>query len=288
MYYALIMLSVVMFGGCFALQDVFRKMRGSSLAVSMESACVGGIAGIVILLATNGFKVEYSHFTLIMGLIAAVNSVVLTYCGFKALDRINLSLYSLFLMLGGMVLPFLQGIFCYDEPFTLAKAVCVVFIVAALALTVTKGENKKGYIYYVAIFIMNGLSGVFTKLFNELPYEKTSEAGYSIWIAICTVAISGIVWLIYALKGNKDVAGFTLKASAVSAVNGAVNNVANYLLVIAIAFVDSSVQYPLITGGVMIVSTLICYFGDRKPSKRELASIVFAFLGMLALFIIPI
>ena len=175
MYYALSMLSVVMFGGCFALQDLFRKMRGSSLAVSMEAACVGGVAGIIILFATSGFKLEYSNFTLILAFIAAVNSVLLTYCSFKALDVIHLSWFSLFLMLGGMVLPFVQGILFYDEPFTVAKGVCVAFITAALALTVTKDEKqKKGYISYIAIFIMNGLSGVFTKLFNELPYDKTS------------------------------------------------------------------------------------------------------------------
>ena len=66
------------------------------------------------------------------------------------------------------------------------------------------------------------------------------------------------------------------------------NKIANLLLVIALAHVDASVQYPMVTGGVMIVSTAICFFGKKKPQKKELISVALAFLGMLALFIIPI
>jgi hypothetical protein len=44
----------------------------------------------------------------------------------------------------------------------------------------------------------------------------------------------------------------------------------------------------MVTGGVMVVSTLLCCFGERKPSKRELLSVAFAFLGTLLLFVIPV
>ena len=40
MYHLLILLSVVMFGGGFALNDVYRKMRGSSLKISMEASFI--------------------------------------------------------------------------------------------------------------------------------------------------------------------------------------------------------------------------------------------------------
>ena len=115
MYYALIILSVVMFGGCFGLQDVYRKIKGSGIKISLEFSLVGSIAGFVLLLMVNSFKFEFTPFTLIMAFLASINGFANTFCSFKALDRINLSLYSLFSMLGGMVLPFLQGILFYDE-----------------------------------------------------------------------------------------------------------------------------------------------------------------------------
>lgn len=288
MYYALIILSVIMFGGCFALQDTYRKLRGSGLRISMEAACVGSAAGLIILLIINGFQFEFTPFTLIMGLLAAVNGIAFTFCSFKALDVINLSLFSLFSMLGGMALPFAQGIIFYGERVSIAKIVCVVFICAALSLTVTRGEKKRGYLYYVGVFVLNGMSGVLSKLFNELPFEKTSAAGYTVWISVCTVVLSGTAWLILLQKKPPSEPPYSWRACAVGAVSGGVNKIANFLLVLALVHVDASVQYPMVTGGVMIVSTLICLFGDRKPSQKEILSVVLAFFGMLALFIIPI
>lgn len=48
MYYGLIRVSVLMFGGGFALQDVYRKMRGSGLRFSMESLFIGSSAGAFV------------------------------------------------------------------------------------------------------------------------------------------------------------------------------------------------------------------------------------------------
>ena len=151
MYYGLIILSVVMFGFNFALQDVYRKMRGSSLRVSLESSFIGSAAGLAVLLIVNGFQnglqFEFTPFTLIMALLAALNGFAFTFCSFRALDVINLSLFSLFSMLGGMALPFLQGIIFYGEKITWAKVICFVLICLALLLTVSRsGEKKKGTI----------------------------------------------------------------------------------------------------------------------------------------------
>ena len=117
MYYGLIILSVVMFGGCFALQDVYRKMRGSHLRVSLESALAGSVTGFFVLLVINAFQIEFTVFTFSVALLAALNNIAFTFCSFKALDKINLSLFSMFSMLGGMVIPFLQGIVFFLEVF---------------------------------------------------------------------------------------------------------------------------------------------------------------------------
>ncbi|MBO4940399.1 MAG: hypothetical protein J6D30_05220 [Clostridia bacterium] len=289
-YYGMIIVSVFMFGGCFALNDVYRKMRGSSLKISLESSSVGALAGLVILLLLNGFQFEFTWFTLLMAFCASLVGIGFTFCTFKALDVINLSLFSLFSMLGGMTLPFMQGILFYGEHGQiLAKIVCFACICAALALTVTKSNERKksATIYYIGIFVLNGMSGVLSKIFTSSPLEKTSAAGYSIWIAICTVVLAGGLWLFF-FRNRGEKSPQMWKSAGVAAANGAINRIANYLLVIALLRVDASVQYPLVTGGVMIVSTLLCYFGEKKPTKKEWLSVLIAFVGMLALFAIPI
>ena len=298
-YYALIMLSVAMFGGAFALQDVYRKKRGSGLKISMESALIGALAGLVVLLIVNGFSFEVTGFTLLMAFLSAVNGIAFTFCAFKSLDYINLSLFSLFSMLGVMALPFFQGIIFYNEGITLAKCLCVAFICAALALTVEKGDKKKGAIFYIGIFVLNGMGGVLSKIFTASTLPKVSAAGYSIWIALCTVVLSGIAWAILAWADKrktiqseeleiKPTKKLIWQSYGVGALYGAINKIANFFLVIALAHVDASVQYPLVTGGTMIVSTIICFFGEKKPSKKEMISVLLAFIGMLLLFLIPV
>ena len=193
-YYGLILISVVRFGGGFAIQDQYRKKRGSGLRISMESTCIGSLAGLAVLLVLNGFAFEFTPFTLIMASWTAINGMAFTFCAFKALDYINLSLFSLFAMLGGMMLPFLQGILFYTESITVAKIICVIFICAALACTVQRGEKSKGTVFYVGIFLLNGMSGVISKLFISSELPTASEAGYSVWIAGMTVLLSGIAW----------------------------------------------------------------------------------------------
>lgn len=287
MYYTMIILSVVLFGGAFALNDVYQKQRGSSIRVSMEFLLISSLAGLAVLLAVGGFKLECTPFTLIMALLSALASFGFTLCTFKALGTINLSLYSLFSMLGGMVLPSVVGIAFYAEGLNVAKIVCFVLICGALLLTVEKSEKRRGsFPYYLGIFLLNGTVGSLAKVFTAAPFPKTSPAGFTLLQALCS-ALLALVALLILSKGKREPFP-AVKAVGVGALFGVANRVANYLLVVALSHVDASVQYPMVTGGVMIVSTLICFFGKNKPSKKELLSVLIAFIAMLALFLIPV
>ncbi len=286
MYYALILLSVVMFGASFAMNDAYRKMRGSGFKISFECSLIAAVPNFIILLALNGFRLECTPFSLAIAILAALNGLAFGFCSFKALGKINLSLYSLFSMLGGMALPFLQGIIFYDEDLTVAKAVCFLFIVAALLLTLERGEKKNGTIYYIGVFVLNGMSGVLTKIFTATDLPKTSATGYSLLTNIATLIIAVCVLLVLCKQQTPK---HTPLSVGVAAAKGVISRLANLILIISLVHVDASVQYPMVTGGTMIVSTLIAFFDkNRKPSKKELISVALAFLGTLALFVIPV
>ena len=294
-YYALILLSVAMFGACFAVQDVYRSRRGAGLFISLEFSLVSSLASGLVLYAVNAFQGvfwEFTPFTLLMAALASINGFAFTFCSFTALGKINLSLYSLFSMLGGMVLPYLQGLFFYGEQPTVANSVCFALVLVALLLTVEwrsigRGKKGSGVIYYIGVFTLNGMSGVLSKLFTSLPYEKTSATGYSLLASCVTVVIAAI--LLLTLGRRLGATRTNLFSLGIAATSGVVNRTANLFLLIAIsAGVPNTVQYPMVTGGVMIVSTLIALFGSRKPSRRELISVGIAFLATLSLFVIPI
>lgn len=277
------MAAVVMFGLQFFCNQQYERECKSGLSASMMFIFGGAVAGLVVLLAVNGFKWEFTPFTVLMASLAALDGMAFSFCSLKALGKINLSLYSLFSMLGGMVLPFCLGVFFFDEQFTFGKAICLVAVIAALFLSVEKGEGKGGTVYYIGVFVFNGLSGVISKFFQASELPKTSEAAYSVWTAVMTALISGVI-LIFVLK--KSPLKLNAKALISMAGNGILNRVANFLLLLSLAYLPASVQYPMITGGVMIVSTLLGYFTPNKPKMREWISLALSFAGIMALVLL--
>ena len=114
-YYILIAFSTVLFGANFVCNDLYRKARGSSLLVSLEFTLISSAISLLVFLAMNGFRFECTPFIVIMAFLSALNGFGFTFFSLKSLGVINLSLYSLFSMLGGMMIPFLQGIIFYGE-----------------------------------------------------------------------------------------------------------------------------------------------------------------------------
>lgn len=281
MYYGIVSAAVIMFSVQFFFTDRFEKEMGSGAASTFFYSLLSAIAGCICLLCVTGKNIGVTPFTLIMAAATATNNILFSYFSLKALGKINLSLYSVFSMLGGMMLPFVVGIMFYNEGITSGKIICIVLVMVALAFTIDRDGQKGGTLYYIGIFVLNGMSGVLAKIFDSAPYKTTDAASYSLWSAVIMALISLII-LLPMLKNLKRP-----KPSVVlySFGGGAINQVANFLLIVALAVLPASVQYPFITGGVMIASTVIAALTGQKPSKREITSVSLSFIGLLVLIL---
>ncbi len=268
-----------MFSFQFLFNRIFEKEYGSTIRSMLVFSAGSSLMGFLILLIINGFRIEYTHFSMLMAILAAFDSIGYTYFSLKALGRINLSLYSMFAMLGGMILPSVTGLAFYGENFSWQKGVCYVLILISLLLTIEKGEKKSGYIYYMGVFALNGLSGVLSTVFQNAPYEKTSSAGYSVLIAGTAFLICLLILPFVKGDGRK----LTKKAIVSMGGYGVLCRLGNFLLLIALAHLPASAQYPFVTGGVMIISTVISCFTSSKPSKKEIIGVVISFIGLLVL-----
>ncbi len=292
--YGMITTSTIMFGLMFFFSDMFRKNYGSGLQATMVTSIGGGIFGFIALFLIkvapvgistvfNEIISGFSPFVIIISLISIANGKLFTFCSLKALGKINLSLYALFSMLGGMVLPFVSGIFFHGEPLTLAKLVCFIIITIALCFTVQKDEKKSGTIYYIGVFILNGMSGVIAKIYQAMPYKKMDSAGYSLFKAFLGIIVAVIILML--IKKEKRKINF--KCIVAMAGNGTLGTIGNWLLLLSLYTLPASVQYPFITGGTMIVSTVISFFTAKKPSKKEIVAVSLSFIGILLLIFIP-
>ena len=281
-YYGILLAAVTMFSFQFLFNGIFEKEYGNGLRAMFVFSAGSSLVGFIILFIINGFKFEFTWFSLLMAFFAALDSIGYTYFSLKSLGRINLSLYSMFSMLGGMILPSVVGILFYNEELTAGKAVCYALLLFSLFLSADKGVKKSGFIYYMGVFMLNGMSGVLSTIFQNAPYEKTSAAGYSMLIALTALVVC-LVFLPF-IKGESR--RLTKKAVVSMGGYGVLCRVGNYLLLIALAHLPASAQYPFVTGGVMIISTIISLFTNNKPSKREIIGVAVSFAALLILMIV--
>ena len=278
--YSLVTTAVIMFAFMLYFSSAYEKLGNKSTRAVFTFSCGAFMTGFVVLFIINRFKFEFTPFSAIVAFLAALNSIAFSFCSIKSFSKINLSLYSVFCSLGGMVLPFIVGIVFYKEALTAGKVICLVLIAAALAVTIEKGNKSGGTIYYIGVFVFNGFSGVLSKFHTDGAYEKTSEAGYSMLIALWVVILC-IILLIF----NKDEKiKLNIKSAGCIVGNGVLSNVANLFLLMSLQKgLPASAQYPFVTGGLMIASTIICCFTKDKPKKKEIIAVVLSFIGIMVL-----
>ncbi len=284
--YFLVGIAVVLFGIHFLLNERFQKESGGGLYQAMVFNLAGSALGLPVLIIINKFSFEYTHFALLMAILFSANSFMYTLCALRAFEHVNLSVYSMLSMLGGMILPVIAGIVFFKEKMTFGICACVVIIIVALAISLNKGKKMgaRGIAYCIGVFFFNGMSGVISKIYTSSPADKVSAAGYSILSAIVVFIIS-LVFVLFFFKKREKIGK---KALLYGGIAGPLTKVANYLLLLALAVLPASVNYPFVTGGTIIVSTLTAYLTKQRPSLRDWLAVCLSFVGILILVLSPI
>ena len=195
-HYVLVISAALMFSLQFFFNQGYQKASGKGLSQSLNFTAYTSILTIFIMLVLGGFKVQISSLVIMISCINAINSILYSYAAIRAFEKANLSVFSVFAMLGGMILPFLYGVIFNGEPMSWTKGACVVLIILALAITI-KGEKNigRGVIFYIIVFISNGMGGVLSTIHQNSQNPVSSES-YMIWKSIITVAVCAIIMLI--------------------------------------------------------------------------------------------
>ena len=272
-YYLMIIAATVLFSVQFVLNDGYRKEAGNDWNAAAKFSLYTSITGFVALAIVNKLHFEFSWFSLIVATVYALVCIALVYSSIKAFTYANLSVYSVFMMIGGMLLPFIYGIICGEE-FKLIRVACCVLIAICVAMSINRGEHsKKAIKYYMAVFVLNGLVGVISK-FHQSYTELCVDSGTFMMMTKVATVIICTALLLLQKKRNFYV---NKKALTYSALYSVVNSIGNLMLLIALLHVPASVQYPIVTGGTIVCSTLFVIIRKEKLTKRELFAAIIAF-----------
>lgn len=280
--YIMLGAAAVLFASQFLFNQKFEAECGSSLLSAMLFSMLSGIGGFVILFALNGFRAAFSGFSAAIAAANALVGILYTIASVKSFEEVNLSAYSVFAMLGGMFLPSLYGVIFCSEGITPFKIMCYLLISAALFFTIDFKRKSGRKIYYAAVFILNGLTGVISTLHQSNPAYAVDSFSY----LMLSRAVSAAMCLPFCLRACRSTAAMITKKSLLYSLGfAAFCGIGNLLTLLSLKSLPASVQYPIITGGVMLISLIISLVRRESVSRKNIAATVIAFAAtvMLAL-----
>lgn len=287
-YYLMIVLAVILLAGDFAVNKLYQKRYGTSLETGLKFNALMGLFTAIIFFAINEFKFEFSAFSMLMAGIVALSIMSYNILGFRVLKSGSMAFYTLFLMCGGMFVPYVWGVLFLHEKLSLMHLAGLILIISAIALTANdkKMPGKRILALCVIIFFLNGISSVAAKMHQiEKTYFCITETEFVIATGVAKFIIAAIAYMVVKI-GKKDKnadkcnkSGFAWGVFLV-VLSTLLSGLSYILQLNGAKNLPATVLYPLITGGTIIFSSLTgIIFFKEQISKRLIFSIIICFAG---------
>lgn len=298
MEYFVIIMAVLCFALQFAFTKAFEGVVKQTAVTSLIMLLFTNLIGVLLFLCVGGFKVGFSLFSLLWATVFAVIMIPYYMIGIKVLSIGSLAIYSMFMMLGGMLVPYFYGICFLAEDITWGKVVgCVLltgFIILQTFSQKSTGSEEKNkskrmrFLFFalcLIIFFINGMTGVIAKV-HQIGENAVSDISFTVLSCAITAILSGVMLGgVFLVKPREEKwklvkSCFHWKPLLTMALLGMAAYSGNFLQLKAASKVPASVQFPLVSGGVIVLSALFSVFiFKEKLTKKEWISVAGAFLA---------
>ena len=297
----------------FALQFIFQKLfeqrTKGGLSVCLWNQIVCCVVGMLFLLMkTGGAFSDVTATGIICGFLYTSIDIVCSVATISSLSCGSVGTVGTYCLAGGMIVPFLWGIFFLGEEAGLFKWLGILILCASLIPSVReKGREKvnvKFIIYAMIVFVTNGLVSVVSKMHQIAPDAMEENSFLLLTGAMRLTAVLVIMLGLAAIQkagGNRKAFAdafwnisrkpMTWIIFAVLVVfSGALsvcNTLGNLFSLRCMVTMDASIQFPLLSAVVIILTALFgrIFFGE-KFTKGSVLSLVMSALG-IGLFMIP-
>lgn len=290
MYYLMLCASALLLALDFALNKLYQQKAGTSIRAGLGfNALLGGIC--TLLFFTLGvFSVKVTWYSLLMAAGMATLVMIYNLIGFRIMKMGSMAIYTLFLMTGGMVVPYVWGLAFWDEPFSLLRLLGLLLIIVAVALS-NVSKKKIGALQILmclAVFVINGFTSVISKAHQiELNFETVDLITFIMLFNACKFVLAGIAYLIVRCgkKEHTETNGEKTKISGILPIifgSAILSGGAFVLQLLSASKLPATVLFPIQTGGTMILSSLagVAFFRE-KLSKSIVIGLSICFVGTL-------
>ena len=227
-------------------------------------------------------------YSMLMASIVSLSVMSYNILGFRILKAGSMAFYTLFLMCGGMILPYVWGVLFLNEKLSLFHILGLSLIICSIIITANdkKIPNKYILVLCVIIFFLNGISSIVGKMHQiEKTYRCISEMEFVIATGVAKFVIAAFAYVTVKIKNaNKafsehENVGFTFGVLLI-VMSTLLSGLSYILQLNGAKNLPATVLYPLITGGTIICSSVVgIIFFKEKISKRLILSIIICFVG---------
>ena len=300
-YYFLVILSVFCLAINFSFNKIYQNRVGSGSRMVSLFNIVASSAMIVIFFVVNGVMNGFDSFTvtpfsLLMAAAMALLCGGYSLIGFKIISLGNIAVYTLFLMLGGMTIPYFFGLIYLNEEFSLIRLLGLILMAVSIVLSGLDGGGKQKkddktttlfFILCVTVFLLNGFTSITSKVHQLEAYADMAVTPqiFVLLTAFFRVIFFTVVYLCIRVREGRlpreercEPLKLTPVVLALMLGSAAIEGAAFMLQLIGASHLPATVLYPLITGGVIILTAL----AGRILFKQKLS--LRASIGILLCF----
>lgn len=299
-YYLLTLLAVILLALEFSVQKLYQKKAGVTPSAGLFFNAVNGVVTAFLFFIINGFMNGFSSFkitpfAIAMAAMMSICNFVYIIVGFNMMKRGSMALYTLFLMSGGMLIPYVVGVaflgeFGTQSGWQIAMRIAGILVIVAGVLVSNISKEKSNnmkviLILGVVVFILNGGCSVASKI-HQLPTMAelaTTAAGFVMLTGIIKFVLCSVGLVAIGKKDKEQIKAVPKGQTVPLIALGAVISGVSYLCqLIGAAKLPASVLYPLITGGAIVFTTIAGRLVFKeKINKNTLLGIILCFVGTL-------
>ena len=288
--YLLLLIADLMLAVGFAISKIYQKSAGTSFRAGFIFSALSSLFTSLIFWVYNGFKFGLTWFSFVIAMIGSVLCTAYTLIGFRIMKRRGMSLYTLFLMTGGMTLPYLFGLVFLKESFSIFRLIGLALIIAGVFFSVLgKGKpDKLTVILCSIVFVLNGFVSIVNKI-HGINVDIAADPQEFVVLSGLINFVINIIFL-YTVKDPTDHTDEELTKSknpililvTLALLSSIVGGVSSVLQLEGAKYIDASLLYPFITGGSIVLSSLAGWiFFKEKATKNMIISVALAFVGTL-------
>ncbi|MBQ8141293.1 MAG: hypothetical protein IJ038_06350 [Clostridia bacterium] len=286
---------LLLFGACTlsCIQVMFQKATvkryGSGLINTYRAGVISAIVFLLIMFAV-GKRITLTPFSFGLAIFFALINIVCIYFAFSVMKIGILSRYSLFLNLGGLVIPFIYGVLFNGDPLTAGKIICLVLVIAALMLNIDfkSKDSKKAIIYYLVVFCLNGLACVTLAFHQNNPwnFEIISSESFTMLYMVIYGLMSLAIYIAMSIKaGKQEPIEKKWLYIGLTGGSGVLYGFANLTSTICLLHVEPSMQYPIMTGGAIVLAGIAGLFFKEKITWKYIVSCILVIVGTTAILL---